>query len=227
MCPTIRQGILNCHNLDKKVLLNWRGATSFESETQAIEYADSLWETFGPEQAGNMVSRLFGDAAIDGSNFMEAGLDYETFASRLRLRSDDMLLGIAASCSGENGLEVFPASTTIDHLFVQFDQPTCGLKDDFNGQKWCELAQKYDEKIRLNVEVAGSQSYAQYADTTTLRKVLTDFRQCANFGGIVIRDASLFLLSSSEKLLLSSSMSPGLNPVPSSLDSSSSLGSPS
>lgn len=190
-CPDIRQGIQDCKSMGKKVLLSLRGSEPFGSASKASDYADKLWSAFGPMQPGYTGPRPFGDAQVDGFNFLEAGSDYGTFISRIRSHKNDILIGLAPSCEGFGDLAVVVRHSLNFYLFIKFNEPKCGVKAKFDWKMWCEYSLGFlQRKIDYFVGITANASDSEYVSASDLKNLLVDARRCPLFGGVVILDAS-------------------------------------
>lgn len=68
-CPDLASQISQCQSLGKKVLLSLGGSlavSAFESDSQASEFATTLWDLFGAGSGVDPGLRPFGDVRIDG-----------------------------------------------------------------------------------------------------------------------------------------------------------------
>ena len=72
-CPAIGPDITYCQTLGKKVLLSLGGAipnnSHIDSEASAKDFANFLWEAFGPEDTSKTTPRPFGSSVVDGFDF--------------------------------------------------------------------------------------------------------------------------------------------------------------
>lgn len=90
-CNTLASEIAQCQAIGKKVLLSLGGYianSSFTSDAQAQEFAETLWNLFGAGTGDNPNIRPFGpDVVVDGFDIDNENHDtsyYGTFANALR-----------------------------------------------------------------------------------------------------------------------------------------------
>lgn len=139
-CSALAPEVAACQALDKKVLVSLGGYnsnTSFASETQAMDFASTLWDLFGAGSGADAGLRPFGsDIVIDGfdlDNENHSTEHYETFATALRERfaTDDSktyYLSAAPQCPIPDESIPIGALQQADFVWVQFyNNPSCNL----------------------------------------------------------------------------------------------------
>lgn len=139
-CSALASEVSACQTMDKKVLLSLGGYnsnTSFASDTQATEFATTLWDLFGAGSGLDAGLRPFGtDVTVDGfdlDNENHSTEHYETFATALRERftTDDSktyYLSAAPQCPIPDESIPLGALQQADFVWVQFyNNPSCNI----------------------------------------------------------------------------------------------------
>ena len=171
-CPHIGHDIKHCQNKGKTILLSLGGAVPdnqyVKNHQSAVEFADFLWQAFGPEDSSSDVPRPFGDAVIDGFDFdIESVLTperrehrgYGTMINTLRTHfaqdlSKTYYISGAPQCIIPDAHLAHALKTSwFDFIFVQFyNTPECsarayfdhnygGAKTDISFDGWVDFVQ--------------------------------------------------------------------------------------
>ncbi|CDO92867.1 unnamed protein product [Kluyveromyces dobzhanskii CBS 2104] len=204
-CPSIAADIETCQSNGKKVFLSLGGAVGsygFTDDSQAEEFATTLWNTFG-EGYDDSVERPFDGAVVDGFDFDIENNDstgYAALATKLRTLyatgSKDYYLAAAPQC-------VYPdasvgdalANADIDFAFVQFYNNYCNVDKQFNWDTWTDFADNTspnkDIKLYLGLPASASAAGSGYiSDLSLLESTVKTIGQNSHFGGIMLWDAS-------------------------------------
>lgn len=204
-CPSIAADIESCQAKGKKVFLSLGGAIGsygFTDDSQAEEFATTLWNTFGEGTADN-VERPFDTAVVDGFDFdieNNNPTGYASLATKLRSLyakgSKDYHLAAAPQC-------VYPdasvgdalANADIDIAFVQFYNNYCNVDKQFNWDTWADFAENTspnkDIKLYLGLPGAASAAGSGYiSDLSLLKSTVQTIGENSHFGGIMLWDAS-------------------------------------
>jgi chitinase len=201
-CDQIGEDIKTCQSNGKKVLLSLGGAAGsygFTSDDEGTAFAETLWNYFGE---GSTENRPFGDAVVDGFDFDIENNDqtgYVALAKELRTYfatgSKDYYLGAAPQC-------VYPdasvgdllAEADIDFAFVQFYNNYCSIDGQFNWDTWANYAQTVspnkDIKLYLGLAASSTAAGSGYVDINAIEETLSTIASDANFGGVMLWDAS-------------------------------------
>ncbi|CCH41768.1 Endochitinase [Wickerhamomyces ciferrii] len=201
-CPSIGQDIKSCQSKGKKILLALGGANGdygFTGDSDGTNFADTLWNLFGE---GESDTRPFGDAAVDGFDFDIENKNQEGYvalAKALRTKfsssSKQYYLSAAPQCVyPDESVGDLLAQADIDFAFIQFYNNYCSLDKQFNWDTWAKYAKSTspNKNIKLFVGLPGAQSAAGsgYVDISTVKTTLSTVGSNANFGGIMLWDAS-------------------------------------
>jgi len=130
-CPTLASQITQCQSSGKKVLLSLGGSiatSAFSSDSQATQFASTLWNLFGAGTGLDAGLRPFGDVRVDGfdvDNEDHSTTSYATFVSALRtnLNSDASkryYISAAPQCPRPDASIPLDAMQSMDFVFVQF-----------------------------------------------------------------------------------------------------------
>lgn len=202
-CDAIASGIKACQANGKIVLLSMGGALGnygFSSDSDGIDFAETLWNTFG---GGSASERPFGDAVIDGFDLdLENNNQVGTVAFGNALRSwyakdasKQYYLSAAPQCPyPDQSVGDFLAGVDVDFAFIQFYNNYCSLGSNFNFDTWELYASgtSPNKNVKLYLGLAGSPTAAGsgYVDAGTVKQYLSKIQGGASFGGISIWDAS-------------------------------------
>lgn len=167
-CSALASEITACQALDKKVLVSLGGYnsnTSFASETQAADFASTLWDLFGAGSGADAGLRPFGsDVVVDGfdlDNENHSTDHYETFATALRERftTDDSktyYLSAAPQCPIPHESIPIGALQQADFVWVQFyNNPSCNLDTPGFQQSF----KAWSELLASGMQVRGPRLY--------------------------------------------------------------------
>jgi chitinase len=210
-CSALAPEIAACQALDKKVLLSLGGYnsnTSFTSDTQATEFASTLWDLFGAGNGLDSDLRPFGaDIIIDGFDIDNENHNtdhYEAFAIALREQFDTdnsktYYLSAAPQCPIPDESIPIGALQQADFVWVQFyNNPSCnldapGFQQSF--KKWSDLLAS-GTKVRgprLYIGAAGFEGAGSgYVKDSGLGTRVRTARglYVENFGGVMLWDGS-------------------------------------
>lgn len=213
-CPQLGEDILASQEKGKKVILSLGGAEGnygFENDSQAIQFADQIWNVFGN---GLSSTRPFGSAVVDGFDLdIEQGstMGYPAFVKRLRSHfaydsSKDYIITAAPQCPlPDKYLTRALRHSYLDMIFIQYYNNGCGVTgwkdagvvdpEKFNFKEWDEYVKKYSKNpnIKLYLGVPGGRNAAKkgYANPFRVLRVASYLqRRFPRFGGIMVWDAS-------------------------------------
>lgn len=210
-CPNIAQDIKTCQSKGKKVILSLGGASGsygFSSDSQAEEFAQTLWDLFA---GGNSDTRPFGDSIIDGFDLdIEGGstVGYVAFSKKLRElyktdSSKNYYVTAAPQCPmPDHFVNDAIAQSEIDFVFVQFYNNYCGMQawapnnanPNFNFDAWDSLIKSSPNpngKIYLGVPASLSAAGSGYTGIDTVVQAANHLQsKFDSFGGIMMWDAS-------------------------------------
>ncbi|KAJ2754569.1 Chitinase 2 [Coemansia pectinata] len=206
-CPNIAADIKFCQSQGKAVILSMGGASGaygFSSDSQASQFADTMWNMFFK---GTAAQRPFDDAVIDGIDLdIEGGGNsgYTAFISRLRTHyasdpSRQYYIAAAPQCPFP---DAYLGSTLnnawFDMVYVQFYNNYCGLNAYptwFNFADWDNWAktQSLNKNVKVFIGALGSPTAGStgYVDGLVLSKIYTEVRsKYTSLGGIMTWDVS-------------------------------------
>jgi chitinase len=202
-CDTVAQDIKTCQSLGKKVLLSLGGAAGsygFSSDSEAEDFAATLWNLFGE---GSADERPFGDAIIDGFDFdieNNNAAGYAALATKLRSDyfsqgSKTYYLSAAPQCFyPDASVGNLLSNAYIDFAFVQFYNNYCSINGQFNWDTWTNFAETIspNKDIKLFLGLPGSTSAAGsgYVDIDTVSSTVSSIGSDSQFGGVMLWDAS-------------------------------------
>ncbi len=207
-CTTIGSNIKDCQEKGKKVLLSLGGAIGdygFTSDSEAEDFADTLWKMFGE---GESETRPFDDAIIDGfdldlENQQQTG--YPAMISRLRElfnnqnnSKSDYYISAAPQCVyPDASLNNTLLLSDIDFVFIQFYNNYCDLdKSDFNWDIWSnyakDIAKNLNTKIYVGLPGSTTAAGSGYVDLDIVNSTLVSNSVLSDpyFGGFMVWDAS-------------------------------------
>jgi len=207
-CQFLASDIQTCQSKGKLITLSLggaTGATSFNSDAQATQFADTIWNLF---LGGSSSTRPFGNAVLDGVDFdIESGTGqyYATFAKQLRSRmnggSKKYYLTAAPQC-------VFPDaalgnvinSVGFDAIYVQFYNNWCGLQNYDNANAWNfnvwdnwakTASPNKNVKVYIGAPASSTAANAGYVDINRLKQIALETKaKYSSFGGVMFWDAS-------------------------------------
>jgi len=210
-CSALAPEIAACQTLDKKVLLSLGGYnsnTSFTSDTQATEFASTLWNLFGAGDSLDEDLRPFGtDIILDGFDIDNENHNtehYETFAIALREQFDSdnsktYYVSAAPQCPIPDESIPIGALQQADFVWVQFyNNPSCnidspGFQQSFKA--WSDLLASGTQVRgpRLYIGAAGfGGAGSGYVKGSGLGTRVRSARglYVDNFGGVMLWDGS-------------------------------------
>lgn len=142
-CTALATEIAGCQQTGKKVLVSLGGYianSSFTSDDEAEQFAQTLWNLFGAGTGDDPALRPFGSGVVvdgfDIDNENHVTSYYDTFASVLRQQfaSDSTktyYLSAAPQCPMPDESIPLGAMTQADFVWVQFyNNPSCNLDSD-------------------------------------------------------------------------------------------------
>ncbi|KAM9903741.1 hypothetical protein OXX79_003156 [Metschnikowia pulcherrima] len=204
-CPDVGKDITYCQEQGKIVLLSLGGDLGnykFEDDKEARDFAQVLYNTFGP---GEAKERPFGNAVVNGYdlNLEKQSPGYAALATELNRLHKDMdipyFLTATPQCPyPDENLKEALLSAPFHAVFIQFYNNNCGLihPKAFNFMtKWKDFA----DNISLNKDVllfiglpgASESAGSGYATLEQVKAVVTkDFFEYEKFGGFMLWDAS-------------------------------------
>lgn len=203
-CDAIAQDIEACQAQGVKVLLSLGGATGsvgFSSASQAVTFADTLWNIFG---AGSSSTRTFGNAILDGFDLdIESGSAqfYSDMAKQLRTHmnqdtSKSYYLAAAPQCVFPDAhLSEVMNNAALDMIFIQFYNNPCSLSGSFNYDTWLQwstTAPNPAVKLYLGVPAAPSAAGSGFVSITQVVGTFSQIRTMSvtALGGIMTWDSS-------------------------------------
>lgn len=203
-CPEIGQDITYCQSKGKKVLLSLGGALGlygFTDDSQAIEFASTLWNQFAGGSSA-VASRPFGSAILDGFDLdIESGQPRGFAALSTALRTHYALdssrqyyVSAAPQCFyPDASVGDALANSDIDFAFIQFYNNYCNLNAQFNWDTWQEFANSVspNKNIKLYVGLPGAPLSAGsgYVSPAKVKALLPQYvLDSPNFGGISLWD---------------------------------------
>ncbi|XBW34862.1 hypothetical protein QEN19_000429 [Hanseniaspora menglaensis] len=204
-CDTIAEDIVTCQDLGVKVLLSLGGASGaygFSNDSEATEFASTLWDYFGE---GTTSERPFGDAVLDGFDFdIENNSDtgYSALVTELRSIFDkqgskEYYISAAPQCVyPDAGVGNLLLNADVDFAFVQFYNNYCNLgTSSFNWDTWKDFAENdsYNKDIKIFLGLPGSSAAAgsgYQSDLSVVESAVSTMTESSHFGGIMLWDAS-------------------------------------
>lgn len=214
-----REDINTCQSkYGKTILLSIGGATytegGFTSSAAAVAGAQTVWETFGPEQSGSSVNRPFGSAVVDGFDF-----DFESttsnlapFANELRSLMDnataagdkEYYLSAAPQCPypdlADN--DMLDGAVSFDFISIQFYNNYCGvssyvsgasMQNNYNFATWDNWAKTVSKNPNVKILMgipANTGAGAGYVEGSQLASVIDYSETFSSFGGVMMWDMS-------------------------------------
>ena len=204
-CTSLEKDIITCQDLGVTVMLSLggeAGSYGFSNTTQAQDFASTLWNTFAE---GTADYRPFGSAVIDGFDFdIENNLDtgYTDLVNELRTIANDRgskyyYISAAPQCVyPDAGTGDMLLNSYVDFAFIQFYNNYCNLGSaNFNWDTWKTYAETKSPNpdIKLFLGLPGSEAAAStgyQSDLTVVDTAVKNLHSDANFGGIMLWDAS-------------------------------------
>ncbi|KAI9323757.1 glycoside hydrolase superfamily [Dichotomocladium elegans] len=194
------KNIKTCQESGHTILLSLGGAVGaygFTDDSQATEFAKTLWDTFGNGAKGG--ERPFGDAVIDGFDLdIEGGTStgYVQLIAELRslFKSDDSgkqyYLTAAPQCPFPDARMGTDITSGLDAVFVQFYNNPCGISGAFNFDTWDAWASGAGVKVLIGIPGAPHAAGSGYVTIDTLSSTLSQVSSSSSYGGVMVWDAS-------------------------------------
>ncbi|KAK0469953.1 glycoside hydrolase family 18 protein [Desarmillaria tabescens] len=207
-CQFMASDIQTCQAAGKIITLSLGGATgaaTFSSDSQAEEFAQTIWDLF---LGGSSTTRPFGDAVLDGIDLdIEGGgsTGFVAFVNKIRSLASgadkQYYITAAPQC-------VFPDanlgsvlnSVGFDAIYVQFYNNWCGLQNYGNANAWNfgtwddwakNTSPNPNVKVYIGAPASSTAAGSGYVDAATLANIVTQTRnQYSSFGGVMFWDAS-------------------------------------
>ncbi|MCJ1485502.1 hypothetical protein MMC06_005676 [Schaereria dolodes] len=204
-CPDLAKSITTCQGQGKKVLLSLGGAdatSTFTSDSQASQFATTIWDLFGggrPDKAG---LRPFGTVKVDGfdiDNESHEPASYNQFVSSLRSlfasdSSKNYYISAAPQCPQPDASIPLDAMKTMDFVWVQFyNNGNCNVGQAGFLSSFTSWAQSLGNGPRLYLgAMAKAVDGTGYLDVGTMQGVVKQAMGAgaANFGGVMLWDGS-------------------------------------
>ncbi|KAI9793597.1 MAG: hypothetical protein M1833_000742, partial [Piccolia ochrophora] len=215
-CVQIAEGIKKCQELGKQVMLSLGGAIpdnyGITTDQKAYEFAEFLWQAFGPVKPDVPSSRPFGDAVVDGFDFdIEHGLSigYKAMADRFKQLYDleagrKYYISAAPQCKiPDERLAEMISSAYLDYIYIQlYNTPECSARTyiDATANRPTTF-EEYAKAPYVNKDVkifAGLLGAPQtpgdtyYLNPDEVQRLVKDYYTISPtmFGGIMIWEAS-------------------------------------
>lgn len=204
-CSSIAADMVTCQSLGKKVLLSLGGASGsygFNDNSQAEEFAQTLWDTFG--EGSGVSERPFDSAVVDGFDFdieNNNNVGYAALVNKLRelfkAGSKQYYISAAPQCPyPDASVGDLLANADVDFAFIQFYNNYCSVEGgSFNWDTWVNYAENIspNSNIKLYLGLPGSAWSAgsgYISDVDVLASTIEQISSSANFGGVSFWDAS-------------------------------------
>ncbi|KAL7621316.1 Chitinase 2 [Parahypoxylon ruwenzoriense] len=219
-CSFIKDDIKYCQSLGKKVLLSIGGVYStsnnysISSVQNGLEFADFLYNAFGPFKEGYDGPRPFDRSAtdhtcLDGFDFdIEYTFDdqqpYISIVNHLRelIRGDQetMILSAAPQCPQADQyfqMKSILQQAQFDKLFIQFyNNPLCDATTDigFNYNDWEDFViGGINDAAELFIGLPGSPAATLlgngYITPKRAKQIVCEYKTKNHFGGVMLWDA--------------------------------------
>ncbi|KAH9998830.1 glycoside hydrolase family 18 protein [Russula compacta] len=226
-CSFLASDIRACQAKGKIVTISIGGATgavSFASDSQATQFADTVWNLF---LGGSNSTRPFGSAILDGVDLdLERGSasHWPAFVTRIRSHasgtSKKYYITGAPQCPFP---DAYLGSTInavgFDAVYVQFYNNYCGLQafNDPNGwnfaqwDHWAKTASpNKNVKVYIGAPAGPLAAGSGYVDADTLGNYAQQTHdQYSSFGGVMLWDASQAHENGNFAALIKSALSGG------------------
>ncbi|QKX52943.1 uncharacterized protein TRUGW13939_00014 [Talaromyces rugulosus] len=210
------EDIVTCQGLGKTILLSTGGYTysegGFNSTSEALQFANLMWELFGPVSNNSSALRPFGTAVIDGFDFDFENLvmnNMPTYANQLRSlystdKSKTYYMTAAPQCAYPDTADdsMLDGAVYFDAIFVQFYNNACGLvyfdpssatQRFFNFNTWDNWAKNVSKNpnVKVYMGIEGNVGAgAGYEGLSIVEPAITYVSQFSSFGGVMMWDAS-------------------------------------
>ncbi|QRV90694.1 carbohydrate-binding domain protein [Ceratobasidium sp. AG-Ba] len=207
-CQSLTSSIKTCQAKGKLLTLSLGGAGGaygFSSDSQGVQFADTVWNLF---LGGSSSTRPFGDAVLDGVDLdIEAGTGtgYVAFVNQLRSHfngtSKKYYVTAAPQCVyPDAALGSVINNAVFDAIYVQFYNNPCGLQTYGNAAQWNygnwdywakNISPNKNVKIYIGAPAAPKAAGSGYQDIATLQKIALETRSnFPSFGGVMFWDIS-------------------------------------
>ncbi|CAN6669652.1 hypothetical protein TRVA0_042S00188 [Trichomonascus vanleenenianus] len=205
-CSQVGDQISQCQNKGKKVLLSLGGPTGsygFDNKSQAIYFADTVWNLFGN---GVSNTRPFGSAAVDGFELDIQGgqsANYDAFITQLRThfyadQSKSWHLSATAPCVNPNDYANAVAGLDVDWVVIQLFNSHClNSTVDLNGNPSDEVGNWGDflgnnKSALLGVSASSKSPAVFYESADYISNIANAIGSSScQFAGVAVWDASL------------------------------------
>ncbi|TFY80831.1 hypothetical protein EWM64_g3176 [Hericium alpestre] len=223
-CSFLASDIQTCQSKGKAITISIGGATgavSFTSDSQAQQFADTIWNIF---LGGSNSTRPFGSAVLDGVDLdLEGGsaAHWPAFISQIRY----YITGAPQCPYPDAYMGDILNSAGFDAVFVQFYNNYCGLQaydnaNDWNFDQWDTWAKTVSPnknvKIFIGAPASSTAAGSGYVSAAQLATIAEQTRsQYSSFGGVMLWDASQAYANGRYDAAIKSALSNGGGSVPS------------
>ncbi|KAL1842027.1 hypothetical protein VTJ49DRAFT_6193 [Mycothermus thermophilus] len=215
--PELENDITECQTQHgKQVLVSIGGPDAdmpLDWDEDAVDFANRLWELFGPEGAVENSLRPFGSAVVDGFDLNkqdECASNYDTFASTLRTHfasdaSKDYLLTAVPGCAYPD-MSIHPGYLAqTDYVWPRFyDDPRC----EAGSAGFLDAVRAWSDTLSTNAIptnsgpasstklLLGVPARADFFTSGLMPELLEQAREAAGadvFGGVAVSDGDAAL----------------------------------
>ncbi|KAI0267649.1 glycoside hydrolase superfamily [Gloeopeniophorella convolvens] len=233
-CSFLASDIQTCQSKGKIVTISIGGATgavSFTSDSQAQQFADTIWNLF---LGGSSSTRPFGSAVLDGVDLdLEGGSSahWPAFITQIRSHasgaSKKYYITGAPQCPYPDAyIGSVLNAVGFDAVYVQFYNNYCGLQaftnpNDWNFAQWDTWAKTVSPnknvKVYIGAPAASLAAGSGYVSASTLGSYALQTRsQYSSFGGVMLWDASQAYANGNFAASVKNALSNGGGSVPTS-----------
>jgi chitinase len=211
-CTILAPEIAGCQQMGKKVLLSLGGYianSSFSSDAQAQQFAETLWNLFGSGTAGDPDLRPFGSTVtVDGfdiDNEDHSTVYWQTFTTALRQHfttdsSKTYYLSAAPQCPIPDASIPMGVMAMADFVWVQFyNNPSCNLNTTGFASSFAEWSSSLSQSstvpgkpkiyVGLPAFAGAGSGYVEGVDLSSNLAPIRD-SYTTNFGGLMFWDGS-------------------------------------
>lgn len=212
-CDDLATQIATCQANDVKVILSLGGAVgaySLQSEEQAEEIGQYLWDAYGNTSANSSVTRPFGSTFVNGFDLdieASSGNEYyqymmSTLRTNFETDSDNTyyITGAPQCVIPEPNMGEIITAAQFDYLWVQFyNNAGCSNPNPINYDDWVTYISgtpSADAKLFVGVPAStlasnGYSTGAEYYFTPSeLATTVAEYDTSSNWGGIMMWDAA-------------------------------------